>query len=416
MRFLRPFPIYVHHAAGAHKWDVDGNRYVDYWLGHGALLLGHGHPKVLESIRQTVGMATHAGGCHELEVRWAERVVDLVPSAERVRFTASGTEATMLAMRLARAATRRDRIIKFEGHFHGWHDYATYGVNPPFSRPTSLGVPRAVDETITVIRPEISEVERELSRGDVAGVILEPTGASMGLVPIGGDFLSALRKACDAARAVLIFDEVITAFRYSPGGVQELTGVLPDLTTLGKVLAGGLPGGAVAGRQQIMDLMAFREEPADNRFERVPHTGTFNASPPVAAAGETTLGLIADGEFCRRASDLGRMLREGLSDVTRTSGAPWSIIGEASVFHWLPIAGEKLDVAALGGSSFTEQAERRKAARGPTVTEAMRMALLRRGVDFPGYEGWLSVAHTEADIEVTVTAFRQALDDLARAA
>jgi glutamate-1-semialdehyde 2,1-aminomutase len=414
MRFLRPYPIYVERAEGAYKWDVDGNHYIDYWMGHGALLLGHRHPAVLAAVQGALGDATHAGGCHPREVEWAELVVDLLPSAERVRFTASGTEATLLAMRLARAATGRPRIVKFEGHFHGWHDYATYGVNPPFDRPGSLGIPEALDQTMSVLRPDLELVAGALSRGDVAGVILEPTGASMGLVPVDAGFLAGLRRLCDEAGAILIFDEVITAFRHAPGGVQSLTGVLPDLTALGKVLAGGLPGGAVAGRAAILDLMDFPSNGAKTSG-RVPHTGTFNASPPVAAAGTTTLRLVADGEACARASALGASLREGLAEVVQRRHAPWTIIGEASVFHWLPIDAGELDLANIGGADFTAETERRKAARGPTTTEAMRNALLRRGVDFPGYEGWLSVAHSEADIEFTIAAFDDALDELGRA-
>lgn len=414
MRFLRPHPIYIERAEGPYKWDVDGNRYIDYWMGHGALLLGHRHPTVLAEVHDALNAATHAGGCHRREVEWAELVVELIPSAERVRFTASGTEATMLALRLARAATGRPRIIKFEGHFHGWHDYAMFGVNPPFDRPGSLGIPDVLDSTITVLRPDLELVAAELARGDVAGVILEPTGASMGLVPIGEEFLRGLRRLCDDTDAVLIFDEVITAFRFAPGGVQALTGVLPDVTALGKVLAGGLPGGAVAGSAEILDLMNFSTA-GGKSAQRVPHTGTFNASPPVAAAGASTLRLIADGHASRRASELGESLRKGLAEVAQRRQAPWTIIGEASIFHWLPIDAASLDVSTLGGADFTAETERRKGARGPTTTEAMRLALLQRGVDFPGYEGWLSVAHSAADIDFTIAAFDDALDELGRA-
>jgi glutamate-1-semialdehyde 2,1-aminomutase len=183
MRFLRPYPIYIDRAEGSRKTDVDGNEYVDYWMGHGSLLLGHRHPTVMRAVAAAMDRATHAGGCHDLEVEWAERVVEMFASADQVRFTASGTEATMLALRLARAFADRPRIVKFDGHFHGWHDYATYGVNPPYDRPTSIGVPRVLDETITVIPPDLERLAVELRRGDVAGVILEPTGASMGAIP-----------------------------------------------------------------------------------------------------------------------------------------------------------------------------------------------------------------------------------------
>lgn len=412
MRYLRPTPTYVTRAAGSHKWDVDGSEYVDYWMGHGALLLGHCHPAVVKALTEAVSSVTHAGGCHPQEVEWAELVVSLIPSAEQVRFTGSGTEATLLALRLARAATRRPRIIKFEGHFHGWHDYASFGVNPPFDVPASIGIPEAVAETVVVLPPDLGAVAAELAMGDVAGVILEPTGASMGLVPIAPDLLRGLRSLCDEHGAVLVFDEVITAFRYAPGGVQQLTGVLPDLTALGKILAGGLPGGAVAGREEIMDLLSFHDDPKRDRYERVPHTGTFNANPPSAAAGVTTLRLVSDGEAGSRAVDLAAALREGLQDVIKRLGARWSVLGESSIFHWLPIAIEELDEMQIGGSDFTSESERRKQARSISGTEAMRNALLHRGVDFPGYEGWVSAAHSEEDVERTIHAFEEALEEI----
>jgi glutamate-1-semialdehyde 2,1-aminomutase len=170
-----PSPIYVARAGGSRKWDVDGNEYVDYWMGHGSLLLGHLHPDVIEAVGDALQRTTHAGGSHDLEVEWAELVTRLVPSAERVRFTASGTEATMLAMRLARAGTGRSRILKFEGHFHGWHDYATFGVNPPFGVPASIGIPDGLAGAITVVPTDVAAVREQLELGDVAGVILEPT-------------------------------------------------------------------------------------------------------------------------------------------------------------------------------------------------------------------------------------------------
>jgi len=396
-------PLYVERAQGAHKWDVDGNEYVDYWMGHGSLLLGHLHPEVIAAVQGALTRATHPGGSHALEVEWAELVTRLVPSAERVRFTASGTEATMLAMRLARAGSGRPRILKFEGHFHGWHDYATHGVTPPFDRPTSLGVPDAIGSAITVVPTDVERVRAELARGDVGGVILEPSGASMGVIPVEAGFLAELRAACDDASALLVFDEVITGFRFAPGGVQELSGVVPDLTCLGKVLAGGLPGGAVAGRAELLDLIAFTSNAERNRFGRVPHMGTFNASPPVAAAGATTLRLLEGGEPCRVAAERGAQLRNGLGEAVARHGAPWSISGESSIFHWLP-----------EGPGVEDHAERRKAARSGAPVYEMRAALLRRGVDFPGYEGWLSTEHTVEDIDCTIAAFDDALAELTR--
>ncbi len=246
----------------------------------------------------------------------------------------------------------------------------------------------------------------------MAGVILEPTGAAMGLIPLTPRFLAALRSACDEAGSALIFDEVITAFRYAPGGVQSLTGVIPDLTALGKILAGGMPGGAVAGRASIMDLLSFHDDPQRDRYERIPHTGTFNANPPAAAAGVTTLRLVRDGRPGERAVELAGALREGLQAAIDRRGSAWSVLGESSIFHWLPMAAGEIETTDIGGADFTAEGERRKQARSISRTESMRNALLRRGVDFPGYEGWVSVAHTEQDIERTIDAFDGALADL----
>src|ERR1051325_10200895 len=213
-----PFPIYVARAEGSRKWDVDGNELVDHWMGHGSLLLGHSHPRVTAAVAKQIQQGTHYGACHELEVAWAEQIVRLIPSAESVRFTMSGTEATMLAMRDARAFTGRDLIIRFAGHFHGWPDYAMAGYQPPFDTPTSTGVPKGVAETMLVAYPNNIDSVRELMDahpGEVAEVILEPGGGSNGIIPTNVQLLKDLRVLCTERGVVLIFDEVITGFRYS---------------------------------------------------------------------------------------------------------------------------------------------------------------------------------------------------------
>ena len=175
---LKPFPIYVDRAQGSHKWDVDGHEYVDYWMGHGALFLGHCHPAVVKAIQEQAGRGTHVGACHELEVRWAELICKLVPSAEMVRFTMSGTEATHLAIRIARAYTGHPKVVKLHGHFHGWHDGVVAGVNPPFDVPMSAGVPSQILDQLLLCPPnDIKAVDGVLQRGDVAAVILEPAAA-----------------------------------------------------------------------------------------------------------------------------------------------------------------------------------------------------------------------------------------------
>ena len=305
-RHLKPFPIYVDRAEGPLKWDVDGNEYVDYWMGHGALFLGHCHPAVVKAIQQQAARGTHLGASHELEVRWAELITKLIPSAEMVRFAMSGTEATHLGLRIARAYTGRPKVVKFNGHFHGWHDGVVVAVNPPFEVPMSAGVPSGVLDQVLVCPPnDIKAVEALLERGDVAAVILEPAGGQSVTTPTIPGYLQELRNACTRHGVVLIFDEVITGFRYAPGGAQAYFGVTPDMTTLAKIVAGGLPGAAVVGKKAIMSMMAHRGDPTWDRAERVAQNGTFNSNPVCAAAAIATLELVADGALHARANKVG---------------------------------------------------------------------------------------------------------------
>lgn len=189
-----PFPLAVERVQGARKWDADGHELVCFVMGHGSLLFGHGHVPVVDAVREQAAVSLHPGGCHALEAAWAEEVVRLVPSAERVRFTSSGTEATMLALQVARAATGRTRIVKLLGHFHGWHDAAAMGVDPPFDRPASPGIPEGTQESVTVVAADPDTVEQALASGDVAAVVLEPSGAAWGAMPLSPAFLAGLRE------------------------------------------------------------------------------------------------------------------------------------------------------------------------------------------------------------------------------
>ena len=280
IRHLVPFPVYVDRAAGSRKWDVDGHEYVDYWMGHGALFLGHCHPAVVKAVQEQMARGTHLGASHELEVRWAELVNELVPCGELTRFTMSGTEATHLALRIARAFTGRSRVVKLSGHFHGWHDGVVAAVNPPYDVPLSAGVPGAMLNHVAVCAPnDVKAVETVVEGGDVAAVILEPAGGQAGTTPTIPGYLNDLRAVTRKHGVVLIFDEVITGFRYAPGGAQEYFGVTPDLTTLAKIVAGGLPGGALTGSRELMSMLTHRGDPAWDRAQRVAHAGTFNANP-----------------------------------------------------------------------------------------------------------------------------------------
>jgi glutamate-1-semialdehyde 2,1-aminomutase len=400
IRYLRPFPIYVERAAGPRKWDVDGHEYLDYWMGHGALFLGHCHPAVVKAIREQAARGTHLGASHELEVRWAELVRQLVPSAEMVRFTMSGTEATHLALRVTRAFTGKSKIVKFQGHFHGWHDGVAAGVHPPFEIPLSAGVPGAILDQVLLCPPnDIKAVETLLQRGDIAGVIIEPAGGQAGTTPTIPGYLQELRALTRRHEVVLIFDEVITGFRYAPGGAQAYFNVVPDLTTLAKIVAGGLPGGAVCGRRDLMSMMAHRGDPAWDRSERVAHAGTFNANPVSAAAAIATLEICADGALQARANKAGEELRRGLADAMKKAGVPGAVYGEVSIYH-VSFEGKP----GLAGFDRPRRGE---------LYHLLRCALINEGVDCSLHHGWISATHGEREIVATIAAYERAFTAMA---
>src|SRR5689334_20291358 len=400
IRHLAPFPTYIERAGGTRKWDVDGNEYVDYWMGHGALFLGHCHPAVVSAVQAQVARGTHLGASHELEVRWAELVNHLVPCAELTRFTMSGTEATHLAMRVARAATGRTKIVKFAGHFHGWHDGAVAAVNPPYEVPMSAGIPGATLDQVVICPPnDIKAVEIALARGDVAGVILEPAGGQSGTTPTIPGYLQELRALTSTHGVVLIFDEVITGFRYAPGGAQAYFGVTPDMTTLAKIVAGGLPGAAVCGKKELLSMMAHRGEPVFDRSQRVAQNGTFNSNPVCAAAAIATLELVADGSLHARANKAGDELRSGLSDAMKRAGVPGTCFGEASIFH-VSFEGKP----GLAGFDRPRRGD---------LYHMLRCALLNNGVDCASHHGWISAVHTDADIERSIAAHEKAFRAMA---
>jgi len=395
IRHLKPFGLYVDRAGGTRKWDVDGHEYIDYWMGHGALFLGHCYPAVVKAVQAQVARGTHLGACHELEVRWAELVNQLVPCAELTRFTMSGTEATHLALRIARAFTGRSRILKFTGHFHGWHDGVAIGVNPPYEVPLSSGVPGAtLDQVITCPPNDIKAVETVLERGDVAAVILEPAGGQSGTTPTIPGYLQELRAVTQRHGVLLIFDEVITGFRYAPGGAQEYFGVTPDITTLAKIVAGGLPGGAVCGRRDVLSMLAYRGDATWDRAERVAHAGTFNANPLSAAAAIATLEHIGDASLQARANKLGEELRRGVTEAMKRAGTPGTCYGEASIYH-VSFEGKP----GLAGFDRPRKGDH---------YHLLRCAILNEGVDCSMNHGWVSAVHTEEDIERTIRAYERA--------
>lgn len=417
-------PPYIQRAQGPYKWDEEGRRYIDYWMGHGALILGHGHPAVVEAVKRQIEEGTHFGGSHRLEVEWGERVRDMVPCAERLRFTSSGTEAAMMAMRLARAFTGRDRIVKFHHHFHGWSDYATVGMAPPYDVPVSAGVPAAVAATVTSIPPGDEELLRkELAKGDVAAVIFEPSGGGWATNLLDPEFIPVIRRLTEEYGALMIMDEVITGFRYAPGGAQELFHVVPDLCVLAKILAGGLPGAAVAGRADIMAAFETTGDPEADRYRRIPHPGTYNANPLSAAAGVAALDELRDGTVQRHAAAMAERLRRGWNDVLRRHDVAAVAYGQSSLFHvYFAFEDEEAEARAsgdpvgyLGQPAFLQDPARfpRLAAGGPgQVQRVVKNRLLERGVDLMRTGGFLSGAHTEKDIDATIAAFDDVIGEL----
>ena len=400
VRRAAPFPLAVARAEGARKWDLDGHEIICYVMGHGALLLGHCAPAVVAAVQHQAALAFHPGAGHELECEWAELVTDLVPSAELVRFTSSGTEATLLALRLARAAAGRERVVKLAGHFHGWHDQVSFGTDAPFRGPDTAGVPGVLEQAVTVVPADAGAVADALAGRDVAAVILEPSGAAWGTGPLPAGLLAALRELTAATGTVLVFDEVVSGFRWSPGGVQAAAGVTPDLTALGKILAGGMPGGAVAGRADLMGQLAR----PDGDPRRVGHPGTHNAHPLSAAAGLATLRQCRSGEPQERAAGLAAELRSGLTSALADAGVPGRAYGESSAFHLL-----------IGDAGEPEQAslESLKAAgMSPELSAELHNGMLLEGVQLFHGSGFLSSAHTEQDVERTVAAFAATLGRL----
>ena len=386
-------PVVLARGEGARVWDVDGNEYVDYVCSYGPLILGHAHPRVVQAITNAARLGTSFGAPTEAEAILGERVVEAVPSIEMVRFVSSGTEAAMSALRLARAATGRDLILKFEGCYHGHADgllVAAGSGAATLALPDSPGVPRAyAQQTLLARYNDLDSVRAqfEAHRGEIAAIIVEPVAGNMGVVPPAEGFLEGLRSICDEDRALLVFDEVITGFRASYGGAQQVVGVTPDLTALGKIIGGGLPVGAYGGRRELMERMA----PSGPVYQ----AGTLSGNPLAMAAGTTTLDVLREdlGKY-ERLDALARRLADGLTRAAEEAEVPLTVTQSASV-----VTPFFLDAAP---ANYDEA----KRADTPSFAR-FHAAMLDRGVHLAPsqYEGWfLSTAHNEALIDRTVEA------------
>ena len=401
-RRQRPFPLYYTHAKGPAKYDVDGHRILDYFPGHGALILGHSHPDIVAAVTEQMAKGTHFSGSTDLEIRWGEWVKELIPSAEKVRFHSSGTEADMMAVRMARAHTGKTKVIKFEHHFHGWSDYLVAGSDG------IGGIPDETLDTMIVLPPnDISIVEETIrNSGDVAAIILEPTGAHMGLYPIEPGFLSQLREVTERLGVVLIFDEVVTGFRTSKGGAQAYYGITPDMTTMAKILGGGLPGGAVAGKAEIINMIATTDDAAYNRDRRIAHNGTFNANPLSAVAGIKALELVGTTPVVETANARTAELKQGLNDLLGKMEIPGCASGVASLaFLRLGVDHEcDKEVCMLSEEDMKKRLN-------PMLNQQLNLALLNHGVQ-SGSRFILTATHTGEDIAYTVDAFEKALTEV----
>lgn len=394
-RFFEPYGIYVERAAGVHKWDVDGNDYLDFFGGHGANILGHSHPVLVQAVMQAVQRGVQFAANQPLEVALAAEVLRHFPSAQRVRFTGSGTEATLLALRLARAFTNRPKIVRFASHYHGWHDHAASGYVAQFDGDAAPGVlPEIAAQTILLQPNDQAGLERAANAygPQIACFIIEPVGTHFGVVPTGAQFLHQVASVARSVGALLIFDEVLSGFRVAMGGAQAVYGLKPDLTTLAKILCGGMPGGAVIGRAEILDMLDFDASRRKGRA-KVLHQGTFTANPVSMAAGLAVLRELERIDGCARANCLGDLARRRLNELSSCEGLPFSWYGEFSVFHLL-FRGPSAPVID------PERTLEMYLARPQPLTNRLRMALNVLGFDVnTRCSGLLSAVHTESDVE-----------------
>jgi len=404
-----PFPVIFEKGVGPKVWDVDGNSYIDYLMAYGALILGHKHPKIIAEIEQQLQQGIMFGTTTEREIELAKIIADAVPCAEMVTFANSGTEATMEALRIARAVTGKDKLLKFEGHYHGHHDYVLFSVDSPSpvsgleSSPAKLpffpGIPDEVAKTI-IVAPwnNVAALERILKKNhnDVAAVITEPVMASQGVIPPESDYLKQLRELTIKYDCLLIFDEVLTGFRIAKGGAQEFYGVKPDIACYAKALGGGAPIAAVAGRRDLMSQIG----PG-----RIGFGGTYNAHPLSLAASKATLETLFknDGEAFRRMADLGLNLKTRLTETFRAAGYHTVV---NAVGPMLSIYFTKLRKVSTYRQALQSDGEKFK---------RFRDEMLKHGVYMhpDGLERLsISAVHTEREVDETIIAAEESLKAL----
>ena len=393
-------PVFFRKGQGAYLWDVDGNRFIDYVGSWGPAILGHAHPAVVAAVQAKAVDGLSFGAPTELELTMAERICTLLPSVEQVRLVSSGTEATMSAIRLARGFTGRNKLIKFEGCYHGHADALLVKAGSgalTFGQPSSAGVPADVAaHTLALTYNDIDELEKTFARiGDeIACVIIEPIAGNMNFVMPSREYLQTLRSLCTRHGAVLIFDEVMTGFRVGLHGAQDYFGITPDLTTLGKVIGGGMPVGAFGGRRDIMAHLA----PLGGVYQ----AGTLSGNPVAVAAGLKTLELISEAGFYERLATITTDMTTGLVNAAHSAGCPFSAVSLGGMFG--------LFFAPAAPATYAEvlRADRERFNR-------FFHAMLARGVYLApsAFEaGFVSAAHTRDDVAATVAAAREAFAEI----
>jgi glutamate-1-semialdehyde 2,1-aminomutase len=408
----KPLPLYFDRGVGSRLFDVDGNEYIDYVLGRGPLILGHTHPEVIEASCRQLRRGQIYAAQHVLEVELAERVTEIVPSAERVRFGISGSEAVHAALRLARAFTGRETVLKFEGHYHGWLDNILYSLSPDVDRAGDAKMPEALRESGGQFSARDSRVRAlpwndfealdrylDAHAGETAAIITEPIMCNTGVILPADGYLDMLRQVCTRHGIVLIFDEVITGFRVSLAGAQGLFGIRPDLSIFGKAIANGMPMSCIAGRADILDLIAQG---------KVGHGGTYNSLPAVLAAAVSTLDILRkdNGAIYERMRKTGSALMDGIKRCAARVGVPAIVQGHPAIFYVaFPTIGE-------GGSSVQDYRSSLK--MDNDLYSEFVSALAKRGVRVIPRGNWfLSAAHDEADVELTLQAVEEALLEVA---
>jgi len=392
-RILDPFRPYITHAKGSRKWDVDGNEYIDYVMGHGALILGHCHPDVVRAVQEQVAKGVHYGENHELEIEWAKLIQRMMPAMERIEFFPCGQEANMMAIRLSRMFTGRRKVLRFVENFHGWADEVI-----------APGSPGIVADAVTVVPGhDLNRLEAELAKKEYAILFTEGGGAHMaGQIPWEADFIRALPSLTQKYGTVWLIDEVVTGFRDATGGWQATIGVTPDLTSLGKTIGGGLNVGAVGGRADIMDMLKPKTPPQPS----LRHSGTWNANPLTAAAGIAACKLYLNGEPQKKANQMGAYLREKGNQALKKWGVSGRLYGRTIVHLYLgPIDYEPSD------DTLPPTKDVQKLIGEGATKENLCLHLLHRGVTTMGGRFFvMSAVHTKEDIDQTVEALGSSLD------